>query len=637
MKRLSLALALALAAHAIPGFTQVGAGPAATPRPAPRPAPRDRIFPGEIRLAVDAADTDHKIMRVREHVPLESAAPLTLLYPQWESASHAPTSEANALAGLVITSGGRPVRWRRVSTDPFAFQVTPPLGAKSLDIDFQYISPTTTGRLAMTPDLVAVAWNKVLLYPAGWYARDIPVGASLRLPEGLTPATSLESEGRASGVVDYRPVSLETLVDSPVYAGRHARSQELGRLGGAPVRAVLLAEAPEALAVSDPQVNKLRALVREVGAVFGAPPFGNYTFLMSLSDNLPSTGGTEHLRSSEINLAPNFFARPGESLMYQDLMPHELVHSWNGKAVTPEGLWTPDLNSPFADDLLWIYEGQTEYWGLVLAARAGLRTRQETLDLLAVRAGEAKRRTGRSWKSLADSSLDPVFDAGHAVTWPDWQGREAYYVEGIFLWLDVDTLIRERTGGRRSLDDFARSFFAAKAREVTRTYTLTDICQALVRVAPGDWASFFEQRLHSHEEGHLFDGVRRGGYTLDESAQPTETARQAQIDEGGLDLRSSLGLLVGKGGRVRRVAWESPAFRAGIGLGATLTEVNGEIYSDAALVSTLRSPPGTLRLTGVQDGRKRNFTITGASVARYPVLRPVSATRSLDTILSPQT
>ncbi|WP_158914678.1 M61 family metallopeptidase [Caulobacter sp. S45] len=632
MKPLSLLLLLAFAS---PCFAEPEAGPQAEPSPAPRPPPQDRPFPGMVELSVDARDTDHKVMRVHEQVPVVPGAPLTLLYPQWEPASHAPTGNVAALAGLKITARGRSVAWRRDALDVYAFHVDVPSGARSVELEFQYLSPTRSGTLAMSPDLVAALWQDVVLYPAGWYARDIPVRARLRLPPGFQAAGSLAIEG-VGPEIRYALVSLETLVDSPVYAGRWIRDLDLGRAGGAPVRLHLLADRAESLAIPAVFQDRLRTLVIQTADVFGASHFRRYDFLVSLSDALPSDGGTEHLRSSESNFGPDYLLHPEAHLLQQDLLAHEYVHSWNGKALVPTGLWMADLNTPTRDNLLWVYEGQTQYWGIVLAARSGLRTPQETLDLLAVLAAKAQARAGRAWKSMADSALDPVFDAGHSVAWPDWQGREDYYVDGVLLWLDVDTLIRERTDGRHSLDDVARAFFGGDGRsETVRTYSLADLCAALNQVAPMDWAGFFAARLEAHDSRRLLDGVERGGYRLAFAKSPTKTFRQTEQDDGGLDLRASLGLLVGDQGVVRRVVWDSRAFRAGFSPGAKLTTVNGAPYSDAALLSALQNEHGAVKLGFLQDDRDRSADLIGVSMPSYPYLERGSGRPWLDEVLRP--
>ena len=637
MKRLSLLIAL-LATSA---FAQPGTGPTA-PVPAPsRPPPHDRAYPGVLELTVDARDVDHKVMHVRERLPAPAGGgTLVLLYPQWESASHAPTLEANTLAGLHVSADGRPLAWRRDPLDPYAYRLDPPSGSRQIQIAFDYLSPVGGGPLEMTPAMVALTWSHVVLYPAGWYARDIPVQASLRLPAGFSTATSLapappSASDAAADARRYAPVSLEVLADSPVYAGRHLHTLPLGAVGAAPVRLNLLADDPSALEIAPSYLDRLRAMVRETAAVFGRPHFRRYEVLTSLSDSLPATGGTEHQRSGENNFAPHFLTQPAKNLIYQDLIAHELVHSWNGKSRQPQGMWTADFNTPSDDSLLWVYEGQTEYWGLVLAARAGLRTPQQTLNYLAVRAAEARARVGRSWKSLADSTLDPVFDAHHTVSWRDWQGREAYYPEGVLLWLDVDTLIRQRTNGARSLDTFAHRFFGGdEPGEAIRTYTLDDLVAALNAVAPMDWRAFLQARLDAHDDVHLYDGLKRGGFVLADADAPNETAREAEAEEGGLDLRAGLGLLVGAGGRVRRVAWDSPAFCAGLASGAVLKALDGAPYSDEALRAALGRSELTLRF--VQDGADRMTVVRNAPRQTWPVLRANGARPLLLEILKPR-
>lgn len=636
MKRLSLALALL----AGPALAQPGAGPQAPTPVASRPPPRDIAYPGVLELAVDARDVDHKILHVRERLPLHpGGGPLVLLYPQWESASHAPTLEANTLSDLHVTSAGRLVPWRRDPFDPYAFHLEFPPDTRELLIEFDYLSPIGGGALEMTPAMLALAWSHAVLYPAGWYARDIPVQARLTLPAGFTDVTSLErATAAAPGVSDvrYAPVSLETLVDSPVYAGRHVRTLPLGAVGAAPVRLDLIADTSTQLELAPQELGRLRALVQETAAVFGRPHFASYDVIASLSDSLPATGGTEHQRSGENNFTPDFLAQPDRNLIYQDLIAHELVHSWNGKSRQPQGLWTADFNTRSDDSLLWVYEGQTEYWGLVLAARAGLRTPQQTLDYLAVRAAEARARVGRSWKSLADSALDPVFDAHHTVSWRDWQGREAYYPEGVLLWLDIDTLLRERTHGAHSLDTFARRFFGGdEPSQTIRTYTFDDLVAALNAELPMDWRLFLQARLEAHDDAHLYDGLTRGGFALADAAVATEAAREAEADEGGLDLRTGLGLLVSGGGRVRRVAWDSPAFRAGLAPGAVLKSVDGTPFADEVLRTALGR--GELRLSFVQDGATRTVVVRNARRQTWPVLRANDRRSWLTEILKPRT
>ena len=642
MKKLAAAaLLLALAVPLGAAGQRMGQDPQPLPLPPPIAAPRDLPFPGTLRLAVDATDTRHKVFAVRETIPVQGAGPIVLLYPQWETASHAPTVSVARLAGLTVRGNGRRLDWRRDPVDVHAFHVEVPPGVEALELEFQYLSPPIprAGAMEMSPHIVKVAWQSLLLYPAGWFVRGLPVEASLRLPPGFQAGSSLALANVAGAVSDpitFAPVSLETLVDSPVYAGEHFRRIDL-RDGAAPVRLDLVADDAASLAVTPAQVERLRALVRAAEQAFGARPYRHYDFLISLSDLLPSSGGVEHLESSENNLAADFFQAEGEHLLDLDLLAHELAHSWNGRFRQPADLWTPNFNLPMRDSLLWVYEGLTELWGRVLAARAGLRTREQTLDALALDAATAATHTGRAWKSLADSSSDPLSVIGHVVAWPDWQRREDYYREGVLLWLDVEGILRERTQGSRGLDDFSRAFFGVSGAGdlATVTYTFEDVCAALDRVAPYDWASYLRARLEAHDDAHLLDGLTRAGYRLVYTAAPTDTFLASEKDGGATNLQASLGLAVTDDGTVKALAWNGPAFRAGLSLGARLETVNGERFTPAALQAAVRdAATQPLRLTARLDGETIAVAIDYHGTLRYPRLERIpGAPDRLDALL----
>ncbi|HEX4497298.1 MAG TPA: hypothetical protein VIE43_16615 [Thermoanaerobaculia bacterium] len=603
---------------------------------APLDAPRDLPFSetmGTVRLEVDASDTRHKVFSVRETIPVRRTGPAVLLYPEWETASHAPTVPVANLAGLVVRGkalrgNGRRLDWHRDPVDVHAFHVEVPPGVDDLELDFQYLSPPTprAGAMVMSPHIVKVEWQRLLLYPAGWSVGDIPVEASLRLPPGFQSATSLVAVRAGEDRVTFRPVPLEELVDSPVYAGRYFRRVELVP-GAVPVRLNLVGEDPSNLAVTPSQLDGLRALAGAAVQSLGPGHFRHYDFLVSLSDRLPSSGGLEHQESSEVNLAADFFQRQDQHLLDLDLIAHEFVHSWNGCFRRPADLSTPNFNLPMQGSLLWVYEGLTELWGRVLAARAGLRTREQTLDLLALNAATASARSGRSWKSLADSSNDPLFVIGHTVAWPDWQRREDYYGEGLLLWLDVESILRERTGGRQGLDDFTRAFFGARDGDrTTVTYTFDDLCSALQAVAPYDWAGYFHRRLEAHDDDGLLDGLKRAGYRLIYVETPTESFLQSETDGGATNLADSLGLAVTSDGTVKTVSWNGPSFRAGLSVGDRIEAVNGIPYTPAVLKEAVRKAAETpVELKVMMDGEEREVRIDYRGTLRYPRLERIPA------------
>ncbi len=602
--------------------------------------PRDVPFAGVITLAVDATDTVHKVFRVHERIPVPAAGPAVLLFPQWELDSHAPTGSAASLAGLIMHAGAARLEWQRDMRDPFAFHVAVPAGAAAIDLDFQFLSAPSPrqGAMLMTPDMMDVQWQNLLLYPAGWFVRDIAVQATLRLPGGFQAATSLATAAAGPGAsLSFRPVPLDTLVDSPVYAGRYVRRFPLSEGGAPEITLDVMADDPSGLAIAPQRLDALKAMLLQARGPFPKPPFARYDFLVALSDALPGPGGAEHLQSSEDVLPHDFFTHDGAYLVDRDLLAHEYVHAWNGRSRQPADLWAPDFNTPVRDSLLWVYEGQTEFWGRVLAARAGLRSRQQTLDALAADAATGQARTGREWKSLQDSTNDPIYMAGHSVPWRDWQRREDYYGEGVLLWLDVDMRLRQQTAGRRSLDDFARLFFAGSEDHKTSTYTFEDVCAALQTIAPFDWTGFLRHRLDTHDSDGLLDGLQRGGYRLVFTGTPTAYFVSTEEDNGVADLSYSIGLSVTDKGGVRSVAWDGPAFRAGLSVGAQIMKVNGKDFSPDVLKAAVdNASTAPLRLTITMDGKTTEATIAYQGQLRYPRLeRLPNKPPLLDPLLAP--
>lgn len=626
--RVGLTALTMLASMAGVASAQVGMGPTAMPLPPALPEPLDRPFKGTMELAVHATDTDHQVFTVYETIPVQASGDMVLLYPKWETGSHAPTATVTELAGLMVQVDGKPVTWTRDSVHMHAFHVEVPKGARSVTLNFQFLAPSS-GHL-LRSDMVIVPWQRVLLYPAGWYVRDIPVAATLTLPSGLMPYTSLAFHAQGNNTLDFAPVTLEQLVDAPVYAGKYTRRIALNKGAAKPVFLDLLADKKKDLAITDSQVRRLRVLIAQGLKIFGTAPYRHYDAIVTLSDVLSPDGGgggIEHLEEGEDNLPAAYFIDAPAQLNNLDLIAHEYVHAWNGRRRTPADLWSPTFNRPIRGSLLWVYEGQTEFWGRVLAARAGLRTRQQTLDKLALDADLVAQRTRRRWKDLQDSTNDAVYMAKHHVAWRSWQGREDYYSEGVLLWLDVDARLRELSHGKRSLDDFARIFFAKNSSQTTSTYTFKDVCAALNKVVPNNWAGFLNQHLQTHSTDEALAGLARAGWKLEYSDVPTETFRQNEAEAGVTDLDDSIGLEVDPDGRVQSVQWDGPAFRTGLSPGARVTKMDGQAFSTQALldaVQTSVTKPLSLRVD--MDGALRTAVISYRGGLRYPHLERIAGT-----------
>lgn len=613
---------------------QIGARPAVASLQAAVPMARDRPFAGRISLEVDATDTAREIFSVHETIPVQSSSDMVVLYPEWEIGSHAPTASSVGLAGLVILVDGRRVEWRRDPFNMHAFHVPMPAGASTVDLSFQFLSPLSAAWLR--PEMVAVQWHRLLLYPAGWFVRDLKIAATLRLPAGMQAFTSLDRVGGGNGdALHFAPVSLGRLVDSPVYASTASREVDLTSGEPRPVRLDLLAEDPADLAISAEEIDRLRTLVGQAARVFGPAPFRHYDMVVSLSDRLSPGGGIEHLEEGENNLPARYLLDLSGQLNNRDLMAHEFVHTWNGRFRQPSDLWTPTFNQPSSGSLLWVYEGQTEFWGRVLAARAGLRSVQETLDKLALDAATAANRPGREWKSLADSTNDAIYMAGRPVGWRDWQRREDYYSEGVLLWLDVEARLRELSGQSEGLDDFARSFFHVQRPDgIISTYTFEDVCRGLDGLAHADWAAFLLRHLHTHEDDVAIAGLTRSGWRLVYKAIPSETFRQDELERGGSDLSYSIGAVVEDDGRIASVAWRGAVFRAGISPGARIVAVNGKPFSPAELKQGVaNTPTESLRLEVAIGTHRESTSIDYNGGLRYPWLERIVERRDLLTPL----
>jgi predicted metalloprotease with PDZ domain len=607
--------------------------------PAEIAAPKDVPYRGTIKVAVDATDTERHIFRVRETVPV-AAGPVTLLYPRWLPGYHSPVGRIDQLAGLVIRANGARLDWTRDSVDGYAIRVNVPAGVSQLDIEFQSLTPVDRdqGRIVMTPEMLSLQWQSVALYPAGYFTRQIPVEASVRLPDGFQLATALETASAKDGVTAFKSVSFETLVDSPLIAGRYFERFDLDPGGPAPVHLNIVADRAELLEAKPEYVETHRNLVRQAYKLYGAHHYDHYDFLLSLSNQMGGIG-LEHHRSSENGTVPNYFTEWDRDADTRDLLAHEYTHSWNGKFRRPADLWTANFNVPMRDSLLWVYEGQTQYWGYVLAARSGLLSKQQALDAIAATAATYDNRRGREWRPLQDTTNDPVLANRRPLPWRSWQRSEDYYSEGELIWLDADTLIREKTQDGKSLDDFAQAFFGIdNGSYVPATYTFEDVVKILNGVMPNDWAKFLRTRLDSYGTGAPLDGLKRGGYKLVYSDVPSDFFKASETRRRTVDLTYSLGLTVGQEARLTDVMWEGPAFQAGLTVGTQIVAVDGTAYDGDRfrdIVKRSKDSAAPIEMIVKNGDRYRTVKIDYHGGLKYPHLeRDESVPARLDAILA---
>jgi predicted metalloprotease with PDZ domain len=622
----ALTLALFVTGAAV---AQPSEGPTPTPLPAPIVAPQDVAYPGTLKLEVDATDLERRIFRIRETIPLAGAGPITLLYPEWVPGGHSPRNSIYGVAGLVVRANGQVVPWTRDPVQVFAFHVNPPAGATSLEVEFQYLSPTATdqGRVVMTPEMLNAQWISLAMYPAGYFARRIPIEASIRLPAGWGYGTALETAGLENGVTRFKTVDFETLLDSPMFAGRYFKQYDLDTSGKSPVRLNVVADRPELLAATPEQIENHRELVRQADRLYGARHYNHYDFLLALTDRMGGIG-LEHHRSSENGTDPEYFTEWSKNAPARNLLPHEYSHSWDGKFRRPADLWTPNYNVPMRDNLLWVYEGQDQYWGYVLGARSGLVTKQQTLDALAMTAATySTGRPGRQWRSVEDTTHDPIIAGRRPIPWTSWQRSEDYYSEGQLIWLDADTLIRERSGGKKSLDDFARAFFGINDGSWTPvTYNFDDVVAALNKVQPYDWAEFLDTRFRQVAPKDPLDGLARGGYRLVYTEKPTDLWKDNEASRKNVDLTYSLGLILNREATITSVLWKGPAFEAGLTVSDKVIAVNGIAYDADRLKEAITAAKAGQPISLiVKDGdHYRTVAIPYRGGLRYPALERIA-------------
>ena len=515
------------------------------------------------------------------------------------------------------------------------------VGIVALDAEFQYLSPVDTdeGRIVMTPEMLNLQWNAVVLYPAGYFTRQIMVEPGVRLPDNWQFATALETASSNGGLTNFKRVPLETLVDSPIFAGRYFKRVDLEASGGAPVHLDIVADRADLLEMKPEQLAAHRGLVEQANKLFGSHHYDHYDLLLALTNRMGGIG-LEHHQSSENGTAATYFTEWEKNVDRRDLLPHEYTHSWNGKFRRPADLWTSNFNTPMRDSLLWMYEGQTEYWGFVLAARSGLWTRQQALDAIAATAAVYDHRAGREWRSLEDTTNDPIMTMRRPLPWRSWQRSEDYYLEGQLVWLDADTLIRELSHGARSLDDFARAFFGINdGSYIPVTYTFDDVVNALNRVQPHDWSKFLRARLDGHGPGAPLDGLNRGGYKLVYKETPSEYFKNEEERRKISDLTYSLGMIIGNEGKLTEVLWEGLAYQKGLTAGTQIIAVDGIAYNIDRLKAAIKDAQKTgasIELLVKNGEHYRTVRMDYHDGLRYPHLERTGAVAFLDQILAPR-
>jgi predicted metalloprotease with PDZ domain len=547
-----------------------------------------------ITLSVDASEAPRKIIHAQLRIPARPGM-LTLYYPKWIPGEHGPTGPITDLTGLKFTANGKALQWRRDLQEGYEFHVEVPPGENEVTANLDYTSPATnepgySAGMAATEKLYIVNWNTLLLYPVGYGTDQLTYSASLRLPAGWKFGTSLHVASHVGSDIKFAPVSLTMLVDGPVLAGEYFKVVPLTAPGeNPPAELDLVADSPAALDAPEEVWEHYRSLVRQAGFLFGARHYTEYHFLLTLSDHVAHFG-LEHHESNDSRTDERSLIDEDGRKQHAGLLPHEYVHSWNGKYRRPSDLSTPDFEQPMQTDLLWVYEGLTQYLGEVLAARSGERTPGLARDLLAQDAAELDHRSGRVWRNLQDTADGVPTMQMAPKAWEDYRRPVDYYDEDMLNWLWADVIIRQQSKNAKSLDDFCKLFHGAPSGPpMVKTYTFDDVMNALNQIAPYNWRGFWTERLTNHGPGAPLAGIESSGWKLVYDETPSELDRARDSDERSIDAHYSVGLMARTDGMVRDTVESMVAAKSGIGPGMKIVAVNGRKFTPAVWHDAIRA------------------------------------------------
>jgi predicted metalloprotease with PDZ domain len=598
-----------------------------------------------IQISVDLSEAPRHIFHAHLVIPA-APGPLTLLYPKWIPGEHMPDGPISDLTGLRFTAGEKTLAWHRDSVDMYAFHMEVPAGANSVEASLDYLNPVEGGGYSAGPSatskILILEWNDVLLYPAGTKSDDLTYSAKLKLPAGWKFGTALTTQSQQENEIQFGPVSLTNLVDSPVLAGSYFRNIRLAPDVQPPHFLDLAGDSAASVDIPADELEAYNRLVREAGALFGARHYDHYDFILSLTDHF-SPNGLEHHQSSDNRAPERMLIDPDLRLEFASLLPHEFTHSWNGKYRRPAGLATPDFNVPMKGDLLWVYEGLTQYIGELLSTRAGVRDEEAYRDTLAQTAAYLDHQAGRNWRPLQDTATaaQTLYLIG-SRSWFSWRRSTDFYDESWLIWLEADTIIRKQTNGKKSLDDFCRGFHGAPSTSPKVVpYTFEDVVAGMNQVTPYDWKKFFRDRLDYVGPRAPLGGIDGGGWRLVYNDTPNSYMQAFEHTDGRLDWTYSLGMMLNPGGQVVDVIADTPAWRAGLAPGMRILSVNGKAWSAEVLHDAVRAAKtgmGTIDLQADNEGYTRPYNLNYHGDELYPhLVRDESKPDVLGQILKPLT
>jgi predicted metalloprotease with PDZ domain len=608
-----------------------------------KPQPAASAEPSQpIKLMVDATHAPEKILHAQLEIPV-TAGDVKLVYPKWIPGEHGPTGPITDFTGLMFFANGKRLNWRRDLDEMYTIHVTVPQGVSTLQAKLDLVMPAPpegfSSGASATTQLDMLSWNQVVLYVLGKPTDDIPIVASLKLPTGWKYGTALPLAGESGGQINFQQVSLTTLVDSPVLSGAHFRRIPLTPEG--PIQHYIdeVSDGEAALDMPQATIDQYKHLIAETGALYGARHYRDYHFLLTLSDHTAHFG-LEHHESSDDRVAERTMIDDDARWLAGSLLSHEMTHSWNGKYRRPKGLATPDYQVPMEGDLLWVYEGLTQYLGDILAPRAGLWTKQQFLDETAETAAALDHTPGRSWRPLQDTANAAQLLYNAPPEFESWRRSVDYYPEGFLIWLEADTVIRQQTKGQKSMTDFCHIFHGGgNTPPKVITYTFDDVVKTLNEVTPYDWAKFLRDRLDTYGPGAPLGGIINGGWKLVYDDNPSEFTKAVEKVHNAVDARFSIGLSLDDKGSIQDVIVDSPAWKAGISPGTMLVAVNGRKFNPDILRDALKAGKGNgpnLELLVMNGDYYKTFTLNYHDGEKYAhLVRDESKQDVLSDIIKP--
>jgi predicted metalloprotease with PDZ domain len=599
-----------------------------------------------IQITADLSEAPRKLYHAEVDIPVQPG-PVSLTTPKWIPGNHRPTGPVDDITGVVFTANGKVLPWRRDDEDLYEFHVTVPEGVTTLHAHLDCI---VTARVS--DKLAVLEWEKLLLYPAKTPVKDIAIQPSVKVPAGwgigtaLTPTDGYDPQNPKGGLTHYASTTVEQLEDSPVITGQYFHEFALAPEVTPKHYIDVVSDSPEDSKLRPALLVELNNLVREAGAAYDSHHYNAYHFLLTLSD-VAGGEGLEHGQSSDNGVGEKGFSDPSHQLGESDLLSHEFTHSWDGKYRRPFNLYQDDFEKMQQGSLLWVYEGMTQYLGNVLAARSGLKSQEQYREILALSAAQLDYKPGREWRSTEDTAISASILRGGNPAWSNWKRGQDYYQEGELFWLDADTLIRQKTGNKKSLTDFLHIFLGkgGNTGPLIVTYNRDELIADLNQVLPYDWATFIHEHIDNVNPRADLAGIERGGYKLVFTDKPSKSERTLASSGSrrgsSVDVWYSIGIRVNSEGNIADVRWNGPADKAKFFPGQKIVAVNGNVYSNDALKTAIKQAKGTsepIHFILQSDAFVTTADIDYHDGERYPTLVRIDGTPAyLDDITKPLT